>query len=412
MVVGQLFRSIYGITVAYDTSISGIWYILCDGDTTKLKSDLLSYGIVCDGELRKNVSISQISDDLVDEFMKRRFIAGLADTIGSTNKNHRRFTDEVQILSFELSGFNFAFVCELCRLLYSVNCLPDQILWNHPNFHSANNPYYTQWAKGFKLRLQLDQYAQFGAFAFKTKAESSKENRSLQQQTHDAIPCPEREVRPSISCVHPAENDKRLPDCIRGGHYLHNRHVCAVLGCENAPYNTIKGLFSNIGDLVVPFPILCKDSLPRVEEIIKTDPLLADRKYAISKVTIKSIYDRFKANRNDLFYGNSVGCGYPITELMQGIAYVIASESELNGTRPKGNYIELVERHLFNDPNLSVEIRKPDLLTPLVIIGNGRGVLVGARNPNVYKKLVTIAPDNEYKLCVRPITEKDLLDEK
>lgn len=411
-VVSPLFRNIYSITVNFDTSVSGNWYILCEGDMTELKSDLLVYGIVCDGELRKNVSISQISNALIDDFMKRRFIAGLADTIGSTNKNHRRFTDEVQILSFELSGFNFSFVCELCRLLYSINCLPDQILWNHPNFHSTNNPYYSQWTKGFKLRIQLDQYAQFGAFAFKTKVESLKENRSLQQQTHSATPCPEKPVRTTISCVHPAENDKRLPDCIRGGHYLHNRHVCAVLGCENAPYNTIKELFSNVGDLVIPFPILCKDTLQRVEEIIKTDPLLANRNYSISKVTIKTVYDRFKANRNDLFYGNSVDCGYPVTELIQGIAYIIADDNELNGTRPKGNYVELIERHLSVDPNLSVEIRKPDLLTSLVIVGNGRGVLIGARNPNVYKKLVTIAPDNEYKLNVRPITEKDLLNEK
>ena len=410
--VSPLFKSIYNINVSYETTIGGVWHILCEGNMTELKSDLFSYGIACDGELRKNVSISLIAVDLIDDFMKRRFIAGLADTIGSTNKNHRRFTDEVQILSFELSGFNFSFVCELCRLLYSVNCLPDQILWNHPNFHSANNPYYRQWAKGFKLRIQLDQYAQFGAFAFKTKAESSNENRSLQQQIHSAIPCPEKDVHVTTSCVHPAENDKRLPDCIRGGHYLHNRHVCTVLGCENAPYDTIKNLFPNVGDLVVPFPILCKDTLQRIEEIIKTDLLLANRNYSISRVNIKTIYDRFKTNKNDLLYGNDTNSGYPITELMQGIAYIVADNNELNGTRPKGNYVKLVERHLSIDPNLSIEIRKPNLLTPLVIIGNGRGVLVGAQNPSVYKKLVTIASDNEYKLCVRPITEKDLLDEK
>ena len=412
MVVGQLFKSIYGITVGYDTSVSGIWYILCEGDTTELKSDLQSYGIDCEGELRKKVSISQITNDLVDDFMKRRFIAGLADTIGSTAPSHRRFTNEVQILSFELSGLNFSFVCELCRLLYSVNCLPDQILWNHPNFHSSKNSYKKQWNKGFKLRIKLDQYAKFGAFAFKTKAEASKENRSLQQQEHNAIPCPEKPVNATPSCVHLAENDERLPEYIRGGHYVHYSHICATLGCENAPYAAIKNLFSNVGDLVIPFPILCKDTLQRVEEIIKTDPLLANRNYSVSTINIKYFYDYFKANKNDLLYGNGINSGYPIAELMQGIAYVIAEDSELNGTRPKGGYIELIERHLSVNPNLSIEIRKPDLLTPLVISSNGRGVLIGARNPNVYKKLVTIAPYNEYKLCVRPITEKDLLDEK
>ena len=43
-------------------------------------------------------------------------------------------------------------------------------------------------------------------------------------------------------------------------------------------------------------------------------------------------------------------------------------------------------------------------------MGNGRGALIGARNPNVYKRLVTNSPDNEYKLLVRQITEEDLRD--
>ena len=45
-----------------------------------------------------------------------------------------------------------------------------------------------------------------------------------------------------------------------------------------------------------------------------------------------------------------------------------------------------------------------------LIVGNGRGALIGARNPNVYKRLVTNSPDNEYKLLVRQITEEDLRD--
>jgi hypothetical protein len=108
------------------------------------------------------------------------------------------------------------------------------------------------WRKGFKVRVQLDQYADFGAFSFGTKAKSAYENLQLQQQTHPAVPCPERQLNATVSCVHPAENDDRLPDTIRGGHYLHNRHFCAVLGCEYAPYSEIIKLFSRVGDLVIP----------------------------------------------------------------------------------------------------------------------------------------------------------------
>lgn len=412
VLLSPLFRSVYNLNISYETPLSGDWSIICEGDLSELVSDLQSYGIQCEGDLRSNVSIHGIVEALIDDNLKRRFIAGLADTIASTNPNHRRFTNEVQILSFELKGFNFSFVCELCRLLYSINCIPDQILWNHPNFHCTNNPYYRQWNKGFKLRVQVDQYDKFGAVAFKTKAKSLKENRSLQHQVHIATPCPEREIRATKSCIHPAEQDIRLPDCIRGGHFLHNRHVGAVLGCEHAPYRGIKDLLSIAESFITPFPILCKDSIDSIEQIISSDNLLSNRVYRIEKYCVKYLFDIYEANHNALILGNGKDVGYPISEIIQGIAFIIADDNDLKGKRIKGKYKELIEKYLLLNPRLSVEIRIPDLLTPLVIAGNKRGVLIGANNPSVYKSLIYISPCNEYKLCVRAITEKDLRNEK
>lgn len=113
-----------------------------------------------------------------------------------------------------------------------------------------------------------------------------------------------------------------------------------------------------------------------------------------------------------MLFGNGIDTGYPISEIIQGIAFIIADKKELNGKRPKGGYKELIEKYISSDPNLSVEIRIPDLLTPLIIMSNERGVLIGANNPQVYKSLISTASDNEYKLCIRPITEKDLKNEK
>ena len=62
----------------------------------------MHYGIACEGELRGTADISQVVLELVDDNLKRRFIAGLADTIGSMAKSQRRFTDEHQIISFEI----------------------------------------------------------------------------------------------------------------------------------------------------------------------------------------------------------------------------------------------------------------------------------------------------------------------
>ena len=410
MNLNNMFRSVYGISVQYDADAGGVWNVLCEGDTSELIADLAEHGISCEGEMRKNTSITKIVSALADDFMRRRFIAGLADTIGSTAPTQRRFTDDKQIISFEISGFNFSFVCDLCRLLYSVNCLPDQILWNHPNFHSAKNPYFKNWKKGFKLRVLLDQYAQFGAFAFKTKAESSKDNMLLQNQKNSATPCPDLSVSATASCVHSAEHDRNLPGAIRGGHYLHNRHVCAVLGCEHAPYGAVKNLFANVGELINPFPILCKGTIGNIERIISKDPLLASRSYEIMKISVKSLYADYQAGKGALLYGENKNEGYPINQVLQGVAYVFAKESELSRTRIKGNYTDLIKRHLDETPDLLVELRKPDLLTPLVVAGNGKAALVGANNPCVYKNLVSFSSDNQYKLCVSPITEEDLRD--
>lgn len=407
--VGQMFRAIYNLSVQYETTPSGNWIILCEGDTTAVKADLLQYGILCEGEIRGTADIEILVHDLVDDNLKRRFVAGLADTIGSMAKSQRRFSDEHQILSFEIKGYNFKFVCDLCRLLYSINCIPDQVNWNHPNIHCPSNPYYGQWNKGFKLRILLDQYARFGAFAFRTKAESSNENRSLQRETHTAERCETREIHVTPSAIHPAENDPRLPEIIRGGHYIHFRHFCAVLGCDHAPYNALCSHLNHLGEIINPFPILCKDSYLQIEGLIQQDDLMANRNYSTSHVNVSSLLTLYNNNKDALLYGNAANNGYPINTVLQAVAFIIADETELFGNRPKG-YVQIINRHCTDDPALCVEIRRPDLLTPLVIVGNGRGTLLGPVNPTVYERLVERDPNNRYKFAVRPITQEDLQD--
>lgn len=236
------------------------------------------------------------------------------------------------------------------------------------------------------------------------------ENRQLQREHHEAEPCEDRHFHVTPSTVHPAEDDARLPDEIRGGHYIHFRHFCAVLGCEHAPYDEVASHFCELGKLVIPFAILSKDSLLEIERRIAADPLMANRSYAIHNVRVDSLIMAFENDQYALLYGTYSGSGYPIAEILKGVAYVIADDSELNGTRPKDGYLTLIKRHLAQSPNMTVELRRPDLLTPLVLVGNGRGAMVGAMNPAVYEKLVEFDPDNRYKMIVRKITEEDLAD--
>lgn len=405
--VGPLFKAIYNLSISYDTSASGVWNILCEGDLSELKAELEEYGIRCEGEVRKTANINNIVPKLVDDNLKRRFIAGLADTIGSTKRSHRRFNDDKQMVSFEIAGFEFHFVCSLCKLLHSIGCYPDQVLWNHPNFHCGNNPYDTKWKKGFKLRVYLDQYEKFGAFAFVSKVLSAKENQILETGTNVAIPCDVREIKlTSVSCVHCDENSKLLPEEIRGGHYLHNRHVCAVLNCEHAPYSEVKKLLSKGEYYINPFPVLIKGTMDEMKKIIESDPVLKNRTYEKTGVKISELYNK-KAEGN--IYGNGDEAGYPSSKVILAIAYVIAAqEGQLNGKRPRGATDRIISEYLKKFSNAQVTIWRPELMTPLVVQMNEYAAMIGPNNPRVYKRLLHISPENEYKLIVRPITEKDL----
>lgn len=179
------------------------------------------------------------------------------------------------------------------------------------------------------------------------------------------------------------------------------------MGCEHAPYDKICQCFNNLGEFINPFPILCKDTNIRIEEIIQGDPLLARRNYTVNHIDISYLFSVYQNNPDALIYGTSDNNGYPISQVLQGVAYVIANDNELFGKRPKG-YSAIIERHISDNSAETVEIRRPDLLTPLAIFGNGRGALVGAQNPDVYSTLITRDPNNSYKLLVRQITEGDL----
>lgn len=407
-VVGPMFQTVYGINISYEATGS-VWTILCEGDLSGLRTDLEQYHIPCEGETRKCMNLQFIVNDLVDDNLKRRFIAGLADTIGSTNPNHRRFTNDCMALSFEINGFRFDSVCTLCRLLHSIKCYPDQILWNHPNFHAGKDPYSKQWKKGFKLRVLSDQYEQFGAFAFTSKAKSSQENILAEAATQYAEPCELKPLqRSSPTCYHPEEHSVDLPEEIRHGHYLHNRHVCAVLGCEHAPYNRVKEMISDAPLLVNPFPIISKEKRDVIQRRILEKSLYANRVYTRQEYRISDILHWSESGIRFL-YGEKDNNGYPMNIILEAVNFLVcASQGKLNGLRPRGSIKDNIPAFIKAFPDAKVVFSIPDLLTPIIVEMGDWAAMVGPVNPEVYKKLLSISPTNEYKLLMREITEDDL----
>jgi hypothetical protein len=413
--VSPVMKSEYGLTVTFETK--PVWRIVCLGDLTAIIADLKSYGINPAVEIRKNADISKLVPALVDDNLKRRFVAGVADTIGSMAPSQRRFSDDVSIISFEINGFAFRFVSQLCNLLYSLGCLPDQILWQQPNMQSGNDAYYTQWKKGNKLRVTLDAFSKFGALGFKSKAVASKENRAKQSKTNIAERCENKTITLNgVTAVHIDENHRELPDEIRGGHFIHHKQICAALGCPHAPYSQLDRLLAYAERYISPFTVLHKGESTEVSGIILADPLLRARTYTKYNMTVAEIVRAIENGKETvIFNGSSYSFsegrkrGYPLNIMIDAIAFVIASKTgKLNGKRVRGSRDDLIADALKNNPSESVIVEAPELLTPLVVTDNKASAMVGPLNETVYKKLISFDPANKYKMKIRPITEADL----
>ena len=416
-VVKPLMMVEYNIDVSYTTGRD--WKIECSGDTTVLIEDLRAVNIEPTAELHKTADISMLVQSLPDLNMKKRFIAGIADTIGSMARSHRRFSDDVQIISFEISGFNYKFVCQLCNLLYDVGCVPDQILWQHPNMQSGTDAYYTSWKKGNKLRVTLDSFSTFGSLAFKSKTIASRENmlREPAGVYNISAKCEEKSLSvPGVVAVHVDENYNGIPADIRGGHYIHHKQICAVLNCPHAPYHGLDGLLSCAEKYVSPFTVLHKDNAEALAELVTRDPLLGQRKYEQVDLLVREIvqavedgYQTFLLHEGNIVFSKKRSKGYPLSVMLDAFAYIIASKTgNLNGKRPRGNREEIILNAIASNPDFRVQCQVPELLTPLILTNGEVSAMVGPLNEAVYKNLITYEAGNNYKMIVRKITEDDL----
>jgi hypothetical protein len=211
---------------------------------------------------------------------------------------------------------------------------------------------------------------------------------------------------PKPSIVHPFENSPLLPVSVRGYHFVHNHHISAAMGLPIPDPQGLQEVLGHLEDFINPFTIRTKGSLPRIREIVQSDPLLSGRTYRQAQPPVQEWLAAYTTNSATLMYGNGPDSGYPVNELLLGYAYVLAGEAGegLRGNRIAGNFIELIKRFLVSSP--AITLRLPDLLTPLIIEGTSSAALIGPKNPGVYKRLIT--KDGPYLYKVRAITEEDL----
>ena len=77
--------------------------------------------------------------------------------------------------------------------------------------------------------------------------------------------------------------------------------------------------------------------LSSIYETDGDDPLMSQREYAINDVSLSSLLAIYNENADSLLYGDANRTGYPITEVLQAVAYVIANDNELFGKSSFGS---------------------------------------------------------------------------
>jgi len=407
--VRPLFEHTYNMPVTFH--LEPEWQIRSTVRVTdELLQDMNAFGISPNGKIIETGSLTTLKSFLNTDLFKRDFIAGIADSIGSLNPNHRRFDANYQIISFEFAAKNnYRLVFDVCQILQELNCFTDQLLWNHPNLHSSSNPYYKAWKKGFKVRVLIDSYVAAGSFLFQAKAEAANQNLAVQNTTHTATRCDVKGIEEhSVKTIHQDEDSAWLPAELRGLHFLHNKHICAVMGCPHAPVRDLEQYVQRAEYWINPFPIYLRDTLVAVREKIAENAILSNRTYSSEPWSVHALL-RLVERGQKLIWGNGTESGYSVTQILQGVVWLIQRASgDTTTTRVSGNYMDYLEAELNSNSSAfrHIVIEKPDKLTPVLIHNHIYATMIGPNNPHVYKELIT--RHDSLRLSVRAIQESDL----
>lgn len=401
-----LFKIHYQMDVSY--SVDPEWKIISTNVSNKLKNALINLELPLSGELRLNANIEKLIYKLDTVEHKKNFITGLVDTVGSLARSHRRFVDDFQIISFEFKGNNFNLVKNIIKLLQDIGCLPDQVLWNHPNQHSGTCRYYNSWKKGFKIRVALDDYMLKGGFLFKSKSLSAKNNKALQLKGLNTVKGKIIKVSGRVT-LHKDEYSEWLPEIIRGGHYVHNLHFYEALGLETPYKFKMAPIINSFENYFCPFTCLTKGSIDELKAIINNENYLKETKYQKKFIPLSQLLDIYKHNSSALILGKNVNIdGFPINYILQGLSYIICASTgeHIKGKRVLGSYINVLEENI--NKNYGINIYHPNKGTCLYISNGEYSSLVGYINNDFNKKL--IASNNESKINIRNPLFKECID--
>lgn len=406
LVLNPLCSTIYGFSMAFTPGRN--WTLFANKLPVELVTDLEALGLPKLGELRTSANLDLFSSNL-STAGKQAFIIGLADAIGSLQASHRRFSSDYQVVSLEFAGFNYSLVAKVLEILDDVDCVVDQVLWNHPNQHSGSDRYYKSWKKGMKIRVMLGEFASQAGFGFKSKVLSAVENAQLQ---HDpTVRTGNDRIVLQPKAVHVDETSNLLPQEFRGEHFLHWQHLAWRLGAATVSSGKITSAIAEAKTLVTPFTLLTKGLDSEITDYLKADLSLREFKFRESSVlNVKSLINRYLQGERQTHIGDV--SYFLTTGLVEACIYPILGKLGLvSGRRYKGKLVDVCRDILTNHESLieSLVIKiDPNFVSPIWISGFGYSAVSGPICKTLNEKLISVNSDT-LALKVRNIEAGDLV---
>lgn len=403
------FKAIFKVEFTFEVSKRS-WIIFFNNYVSIIKN-LKSYGIDLVGRFKDNVRIINMVNSM-NKQEKMHFIAGLADVVGSVNPQHRSFKDNKQIISLEISGFNYDLIKEICCIFHDLEFPVDQILWNHPNMHAGDNPMYEKWNKGNKIRVLASEFIDQLTFGFNSKTESAEENIKSLADEEMILPslCPnkfEEQFRVKQKAVHLSEMSEKLPVKIRGSHYIHMGHICCALDCPHAPKDVIKREIQseNIGHIFSYFPINLNGPESQVNNYI-SGSILKDETYIARDykfITLKNLFEN-----EEYLHLDENETNYSLKKVIKGLIFLIQRKYKIltnSQTRIKGKIPDfLLDSSKYYEEIITIKI--PAHKTPIILVLDNNAALVGPYLKHLYRSFTEFDPQS-FHLNFRGLSLED-----
>lgn len=169
------------------------------------------------------------------EEIVREFVRGLADVAGNIRRANR---DQLGLhrVFLDVLNSNWILPVQLCDLLQNKLQVPvHHILWGHPNLRDPQGKEHSPAWREHQIRIYAHDFLKVGFYIAHKQAvlqALAKENQEQEKKRQNNFCKGYRQFR--SKAAHPGENDKRLPEFLRGKHFDAYWQICAECGCELA----------------------------------------------------------------------------------------------------------------------------------------------------------------------------------